>query len=197
MCLLTILLFALVTVSRADDFREATTGILFPSNCATWTRIRVNEDSRKEVGVSVGYSDEYGTTITCRIFEGQFGPARNDPDAIRKEMEAISSGIVKIWTSMGYSVEMALPIGPIPSDSEQFAMLHRIMRADECNVSITLFRFHENRYISFRFTTLEQDTTEAFNDFGRFLVALSAAKRNEEPNNPVQETPAKAADPDL
>jgi hypothetical protein len=132
--------------------------------------------------VSVAYSIKNGSAVTCRIFDGQYGPPRDDPEAIKKEMVEIASGIAAVWQRMGASVELALPIGPLPSDKKQFVMVHRITHPKGSSVSITLFRFYEGRYLSFRFTTPELDTTAAFNEMGRFLVALRASKKDKELN---------------
>ena len=162
---------------RASDFQEVTTKLTFPEKCDSWTRTRVDEDARKTVGVSVAYSIKNGSTVTCRIFDGQFGPPRDNSEAIQKEMSEIAAGIVAVWQRLGATVEMLMPPSPIPSDKNQFVMVHRITHPKQSTVSITFFRFYEGRYLSFRFSTPEQDTTAAFNELGRFLKALKESRK--------------------
>jgi hypothetical protein len=183
------ILLLMVVTGFSADYREATTAIIFPEKCDAWARTRVNEDPRKEIGTSVAYSIRNGSAITCRVLDGQFGPPKDDDGLIKKEMEEISAGIFAVWQQQGAKVELALPIGPIPSDKRQFAMLHRIDHPRQSSTSITLFRYYKGRYLSFRFTTPEQDSTAAFNEMGRFLAALRASQKKEEPNQAAQTTP--------
>jgi len=173
------LLLSMVLTGFSADYREAATAIVFPDQCDAWVRIRVDEDPRKEIGTSVGYSIRNGSAVTCRVFDGKFGAPKDDDDLIKKEMEEISAAIFAVWQQRGAKVELALPIGSIPSDKRQFVMLHRIAHPQQPSISITHFRFYQGRYLSFRFTTPEQDPTAAFNELSRFLSALSAAQKDQ------------------
>jgi hypothetical protein len=178
----TILLFvAAMSVAGAADYREATTGMRFPERCDSWTRTRVDEADREQIGVSVAYAIKNGSVVTCRIFDGQFGAPSDDPAALKREMEEIAAGVDVVWRRMGARVEVSLPVGPLRNDPKQFIVVHRIYTGATQNISISMLMLRTGRYLSFRFTTPGSDGTAAFHELGRFFAALQSA--NPKPPN--------------